>query len=308
MPPLAPPAPPRMPPPPPSHQTSNSADVVGGVNLVLSVCGIVAGGYVLLVLLRFVCIKRRDAKEASVKTWLANEGVIKVKLKQKGQPDEEAPVPRSGSAFSLLEEAEQRAILDRRRGKVPLPRTAAAGATADADSAASRDAAAKALSVSPHLLAGSRDAVTDKGALLAEAAEAAGAGAALSPQEVQRQWLGSLEGGAPAAAAVPPGLLRALVPSESPDPAPGPGRRHRSPSRSSHRSSSHRSSPVTGDDSTSPRRQSGEGTSSRRQSDGGSSSRRQSGDGDHHRRRSGEEASPRRQSGEGISTRDGNRL
>ena len=302
MPPSAPPAPPRVP-PPPSQQTSNSADVVGGVNLVLSVCGVVFGGYVLMVLLRFVCIKRRDAKDASVKTWLANEGVIKVKSKPSvlwiAMPDEEAPAPRS--AVSAAKEAEQQAILDRRRGKVPLPRTAAAGATADADAAASRDAAAKALSASPHLLAGSRDAVADKGALLTEAAEAAVAGAAPSPG---RQLLGSrlpaVAAGTPADAAGTPPLPPPSL--DSPDPAPAPGRRHRSPSRSSHRSSG------SGDDGTSPRRQSGEGTGRRRQSADGASSRRRSGDGTSHRHRSGEGATPRRQSGEGISTRDGTRL
>ena len=65
MPPSPPPGPPRVP-PPPSQQTGNtSADVLGGVDHVLSILGIVVGGYVLLVLLRFVCIKRRDAKDAS---------------------------------------------------------------------------------------------------------------------------------------------------------------------------------------------------------------------------------------------------
>lgn len=191
--------------PPPSLQTgNNSADVLGGINHVLSILGIVVGGYVLLVLLRFVCIKRRDAKDASFKTWLANEGVIRAMNKQKGRPDEEAPVARSAASSATA--AEQQAILDdRRRGKVPLPRTAAEGATADADAAASRDAAAKALAASPHLLAGSRDAVADKDALLAEAAKAAVAGAGPS---FGRQWLGSRPSAAadviPAAAAGPP--------------------------------------------------------------------------------------------------------
>ena len=307
--------PPLAPPPPPSlQQTSNSADVVGGVSLVLSVFGIVAGGFVLMVLLRFVCIKRRDAKEASVKTWLADEGVIKVKgekwrgnFKQKGLVDEEEPGPRS--AASAAKEAEQQAVLDRRRGKVPS-RIAAAEVKPDADAAASRDAAAKALSVSPHLLGGSRDAVTDKGAILTEAAEAAVAGAA--PSSGRCQWLGGrLPSGAAApsaAAAVPPPLAPPSL--DSPDPAPGSGRRHRSSSRPS-RSGAGSGSPEDGTrprrqsgEGASPKRQSGEGTSRSRQSGDGASSRRQSGDGASHRHRSGEGASPRRQSGDGTSSRD----
>ena len=267
-----------------------------------------------MVLLRFVCIKRRDAKEASVKTWLADEGVIKVKgekwrgnFKQKGLVDEEEPGPRS--AASAAKEAEQQAVLDRRRGKVPS-RIAAAEVKPDADAAASRDAAAKALSVSPHLLGGSRDAVTDKGAILTEAAEAAVAGAA--PSSGRCQWLGGrLPSGAAApsaAAAVPPPLAPPSL--DSPDPAPGSGRRHRSSSRPS-RSGAGSGSPEDGTrprrqsgEGASPKRQSGEGTSRSRQSGDGASSRRQSGDGASHRHRSGEGASPRRQSGDGTSSRD----
>ena len=297
MPPSPPSGPPRVP-PPPSQQTGNtSADVLGGVDHVLSILGIVVGGYVLLVLLRFVCIKRRDAKDVSFKTWLANEGVIRVKHKQNGQTDEEAPVAAEAAELDRVERARQ-AILDRRLGKLPLPRTAAEGETADADAAASRDAAAKALAASPHLLAGSRDAVTDKGALLAEAAEAAAAGAGPSSG---RQWLGSHPSAAavatPAAAAGPPPLSPPSPPSSlaSPDPAPDPERRRSShssrPCRSSY--SSHRSA-GSGDDGTGLRRQSGDGTRSRRQSADGASSRRRSGGG----------TSPRRQSGEDFSTRE----